>query len=264
MQYNALKMVKRAASKPTSHPILNALGDRVRALRQERGLTLSALASQASLSLRFVSDVEGGRANISLLNLSGLAQALGVAPGALIEAPVPPPAVVALLGLRGAGKSTVGERLANRLGVRFFELDRLVEAESGMSLPELFAIHGEEYFRRQEVAALKRFFGQHPRGVLATGGGLVESPEAFRLLLERTFTVWLRASADEHWQRVVAQGDTRPMANRPHAMAELKRRLKEREPLYARARVACATSGQTVDQVVEEIVRAIPPLRPVL
>ena len=126
-----------------------------------------------------------------------------------------------------------------------------------MRLPELFAIHGEDYFRQLELNALVRFLEAHPRGVLATGGGLVTSPQAFGLLLARTETVWLKATPEEHWTRVVKQGDLRPMQNRPHAMSELKRRLKEREPLYSKARRQCVTSNRTVNAVVQELAEAL-------
>ena len=190
------------------------------------------LAKSAGLSERFVGELEAGRANISLLNLQQVAEALTLPLGHFFEAPAEPPrGVIALLGLRGAGKSSIGQALADRLNVDFFELDQLVEASAGMRLPELFAIHGEDYFRQLELQALTKFLESHPRGVLASGGGLVTSPDAYALLLARTETVWLKATPEEHWSRVVKQGDLRPMQNRPHAMAELRRRLKERQPL---------------------------------
>lgn len=238
-------------------PLLEALGERVRALRQERGLTLRELSSRAGLSERFLSDLESGRANISVLNLEAVAVVLGVSAASLLADGAAPGQearkVISLLGLRGAGKSTVGRALAERLGVPFVELDRLVEAEAAMTLPELFAIHGEEYYRRVELLALKRFLAAERPAVLATGGGVVTSPEALRLLHERTRSIWLRATPEEHWDRVVKQGDLRPMQNRPQAMAELRRRLREREPLYRRADVTCATSGRSVQQVVAEL-----------
>lgn len=234
--------------------LLVALGERVRALRQERGLTLRELSRSAGLSERFLSDLESGRANISVLNLEAVAQVLGATPASLLASGVPSERkVISLLGLRGAGKSTVGKALAERLKVPFLELDRLVEAEAGMTLPELFAIHGEEYYRRVELLALKRFLGTDRAAVLATGGGVVTSPEAMRLLQERTTSIWLKATPDEHWDRVVKQGDLRPMQNRPQAMAELRRRLREREPLYARASLTCPTSGRSVHQVVADL-----------
>lgn len=247
---------EKQADKKDPPPLLVEIGQRVRARRQEQGWTLRRLAETSGLSERFLSDLEGGRANISVMNLAEVAHALGVSTVSLLGAEgerSEEKGVVALLGLRGAGKSSVGKALAARLRVPFFELDRLVEAEAGMGLAEIFAIHGEDYFRRTELLALKRFLASHSRAVLATGGGLVTSPDAYRLLMERTHTVWLKASPEEHWERVVRQGDLRPMENRPHAMTELKRRLKEREPLYGRSEVVCSTSGLSVAEVVESL-----------
>lgn len=238
--------------------MLVALGARVRALRTERSLTRRVLADESGLSERFVAELEAGRANISVVNLAELARALGVELTSLLErdhetGKQQPPGIIALLGLRGAGKSTVGKKLASAIDAPFFELDRLVEAEAGMLLSEIFAIHGEDYYRRLELAALKRFIHTYDRAVLATGGGVVTSADAFRLLLEKTRTVWLKALPDEHWSRVVGQGDLRPMQNRPQAMTELKRRLREREPLYSRAEIAMSTSHRAVDDVVKRL-----------
>jgi XRE family aerobic/anaerobic benzoate catabolism transcriptional regulator len=237
--------------------LLSEVGRRVRERRKQCQLTLKGLAKAAGLSERFVSELEAGRANISVLNLAGVASALSLPIGAFFEplGEATAPGVIALLGLRGAGKSTVGKALAARLGAPFFELDRLVEAEAGMSLTEIFSIHGEAYFRALELLALKRFLSGHERAVLATGGGLVTSPDALRLLLERTRTVWLKARPHEHWARVVGQGDLRPMQNRPAARAELQRRLLEREPLYAQAQRVVSTSRRTVNDVVSELLR---------
>jgi XRE family aerobic/anaerobic benzoate catabolism transcriptional regulator len=220
------------------------------------------LACDSGLSPRFLTDLEAGRANISVVKLSSVARALGTVPARLLEAEKrqeEPFQVIALLGLRGAGKSTVGKLLAESLGVEFFELDRLIEDEAGMRLSELFAIHGEDYYRRTELTVLRRFLSEHPKTVLATGGSVVTSPEAFRLLSEGARTVWLKASPEEHWNRVVEQGDLRPMQNRPQAMAELKRRLKEREPLYGQAKITASTSARTVAAVASELVRQLRP-----
>jgi XRE family aerobic/anaerobic benzoate catabolism transcriptional regulator len=236
--------------------LLNELGQRVRERRKAKAMTLKELARASGLSERFVSDLEAGRANISVMNLAEVAQALAMPLSAFFDAPER--GVVALLGLRGAGKSTVGKALASKLSVPFFELDQLVEREAGMRLAEIFSIHGEAYFRRLELDVLGRFLDAHPRAVLATGGGLVTSADAFRLLLERTRTVWLKATPKEHWERVVKQGDLRPMRDRPEARRELDRRLREREPLYARAQRVVPTSGRTVSDVVDDLARGHP------
>jgi XRE family transcriptional regulator, aerobic/anaerobic benzoate catabolism transcriptional regulator len=245
--------------KKAGQALLREVGSRVRQRRQQRALTIKQLASSSGLSERFVSELEAGRANISVINLSQVAHALEVPLTGLFALPAgtraPSEGVISLLGLRGAGKSSVGKALSHALGVGFWELDRLVEVEAGMDLPEIFAIHGEVYFRQVEHRALTRFLDTHSKGVLATGGGLVESPEAFALIRERTHSVWLKASPDEHWERVVEQGDLRPMQNRPQAMAELKHRLKEREPLYARSERVCVTSSRGVGDVVTELAR---------
>jgi XRE family aerobic/anaerobic benzoate catabolism transcriptional regulator len=210
--------------------LLAGLGRRVRELRTERGLTLKALGHGAGLSPRFLVQLEAGRANISVRSLARLAGALGTTPAALLSGPgsaaeLP---VVALLGLRGAGKSTIGRRLARRLRLRFVELDRRVEAAAGLSLGELFAVHGEAYYRRLEHEALEAVLGEGRPLVLATGGGLPASPETWALLRRRALTVWLRAAPEDHWNRVVGQGDRRPMADSPQAMAELRRLLAAR------------------------------------
>jgi XRE family transcriptional regulator, aerobic/anaerobic benzoate catabolism transcriptional regulator len=219
--------------------LLRRLGRSIRTLRQEHALSIAELAARAGLSTRFVTEIQAGRGNVSIVRLTALARALGTTASQLVadaETDGAPARVIALLGVRGAGKSTIGPKLAARLGVEFLELDRLVEAEAGLSLAEIFATHGEAYFRRLEVAALRRLLGEHRSAVLATGGGIVENAAAWALLEEHAATVWLRASAEAHWSRVVQQGDPRPMAGRPAAKTELKRLLRRREPLYRRAR----------------------------
>lgn len=237
--------------------LLHRLGVVVRRLRERQGLSVGELAERSGLSSRFVTEIQAGRGNVSLTRLAELARALGTTAGKLVteaeSAGAEPPRIVALLGVRGAGKSTIGPKLADRLGVRFLELDRLVEAEAGMPLGEIFATHGEDYFHRLEVLALRRLLALGAGVVLATGGGIVESPEALALLEQHATTVWLRASTEAHWSRVVRQGDARPMAGRPAAKAELRRLLARREPLYRRARYRVDTARLGVEGSVRFI-----------
>jgi XRE family aerobic/anaerobic benzoate catabolism transcriptional regulator len=165
--------------------------------------------------------------------------------------------LVALLGLRGAGKSTIGRKLAQRLAVPFVELDELVERAAGLSLAGLFSLHGEAYYRRLAREVLTRFLADTDAAVLATGGSLVTDREALRLLTKRCRTIWLQATPEDHWKRVLAQGDERPGAASPHAQAELRALLKAREPLYAQAEAAVDTSALDVSGAVEQIVRLV-------
>ncbi len=224
--------------------LLEALGQRVRALRTERGYSLRELATRSGVSARFLVQVESGTGNISVRKLLALARALGSTPAALLtgaggESGMP---VIALLGLRGAGKSTLGRKLARKLRVPFVELDRRIEEAAGLSLAEIFTVHGEEYYRRLERDALDQVLTEGRPLVLATGGGIVNARGTFAILKRRALTVWLRAKPEDHWNRVVRQGDRRPMADNPEAMEELRRLLAERGPLYAQAAHAVDTS----------------------
>jgi XRE family aerobic/anaerobic benzoate catabolism transcriptional regulator len=154
---------------------------------------------------------------------------------------------IALVGLRGAGKSTLGQKLAAERGWRYVELDKEIELESGMSLPELFSLYGQSGFRRFERRTLERLIEENSQMVLAVGGGVVAEDETYGFLLGKCFTVWLKASPEEHMSRVIAQGDLRPMAGNAEAMDDLKRILTAREPLYRKADAVVDTSGQTVE-----------------
>jgi XRE family aerobic/anaerobic benzoate catabolism transcriptional regulator len=236
--------------------VLRELGARARALRIARGWTLREMADRARLSSRFLGQLESGQGNISVRRLVDVAAALGTTAAALLsDSPPPSKPVIALLGLRGAGKTTVGRRLARRLGIPFVELDRKIEEAADLSLGEIFTLHGEGYYRRLERQTLEAVLAPGQRMVLATGGGLVTSPDTFNLLRRASTTVWLRATAEEHWNRVVRQGDRRPMKDHPQAMADLRALLAARAPLYASADHAIDTSTASINQVVSTVVR---------
>ena len=269
--------------------LLGAVGAAVRRLREERGLSRRALSDESGVSERFLADLEGGTGDISVVRLAEVARALGTTAGALLRegesAPGDPASallaglsrdevheaerwlrarfgrgdgqLVALVGLRGAGKSTIGRALAGKLSVPFFELDALVEQAAGLSLPGIFSLHGEAYYGRLAREVLTRFLAETDEGVLATGGGLVLDRESWRLLQRRCRTVWLQATPDDHWQRVLAQGDERPSAASPHARDELRALLKVREPLYAQAEMAVDTSRLGVPGAVREVLQRL-------
>ena len=208
------------------------------------------LARRSGLSLRLLALIEADQANPTLSSLQELARALGVDVVELLR-PAASARPVALLGLRGAGKSTIGRRLAQEVDRTFVELDRLIERESGLSLQALFELHGEPHVRTLEARVLAELVaggGPEPAAVVvAVGGGLVTWPESWSLLKARALTVWLKATPQEHWDRVRAQGDERPMASRSRARAELEALWNARAPLYAEAELHIDTSVFDVD-----------------
>lgn len=157
---------------------------------------------------------------------------------------------IALIGLRGAGKSTLGRHLADRLEIPFVELNRIVERDYGGSIGEIMALSGQPAFRRLERRALEAIVAEHKTAVIATGGGIVSEAATFQLLLERCHTIWIQATPEEHMTRVIDQGDLRPMARNDEAMDDLRAILKAREPAYRQADAAVDTSGRTVDESV--------------
>ena len=232
------------------------LGRQLRERRKLRGLSQEQLGELSGLSTRYISQIEGGRGNLSILRLLELTQALGVP---LHEALRPDKwhPIVALIGLRGAGKSTVGRDLARRLDRPFAELDGLIEDEVGLGLAEIFAIHGESYYRRLEREVLTRFVLDGTPAVLATGGSLVTDRTTFDLLKKSAVTVWLRARPELHLERVSAQGDRRPMAGRANPLADLGSLLREREPLYSEADITIDTTHLSIAEVASEAVRRL-------
>ena len=237
--------------------MLDRFAANVRALRKARGWSRRDLARRAGISERFLADVEAASANPSLLRLSQLAVVFEVEPAALLA---PEPAAqrrhVALLGLRGAGKSTIGPLLAARLHRPFVELDARIASASGLRLDEIFQLHGEAYYRATERTELLRLLADEPC-VLAVGGGIVSDAQCFAALRQRTRPVWLRAAPEQPWQRVIAQGDTRPMADNEQAFADLRRILAEREPFYRQADIVVDTSTQSVSAAVETLALAL-------
>jgi XRE family transcriptional regulator, aerobic/anaerobic benzoate catabolism transcriptional regulator len=239
---------------------LETVGQTVRSHRERRGWSRRELAAQSGVSERFLAQLEAGLGNISLRRFADVAHSLGTTPSALLahaDAPAEQgQRPIALLGVRGAGKSSVGAALAKRLGLAFVELDREIELAAGLPLGEVFALHGEAYYRRIEREVLARLVSAPAASapsILATGGSIVNDPTNYALLRSRCRTVWLRARAEDHWNRVVAQGDRRPMADSPHAFAELRALLAAREKLYARAEHTIDTTGRPVAAVVSEL-----------
>jgi XRE family aerobic/anaerobic benzoate catabolism transcriptional regulator len=241
--------------KARSEPIVHWLSQNVRTLRRRRAWSLVRLAKESGLSARFVGQVESGRANISVVNLAHIAEALRTSAAELLQPATN--ASVALLGLRGAGKSTVGPELARRLGIRFVELDRLVEERSGLPLYDVFSVHGEGFYRRMEADSLSGLLASDEPAVLATGGGVVTARETYDRLKRSFVTIWLRARPEDHMDRVIAQGDERPMAARDDAMAELRQILATRAPLYAEADLIVDTSDSSPDEIIDRIQQAL-------
>ncbi|HZQ68509.1 MAG TPA: helix-turn-helix transcriptional regulator [Terriglobales bacterium] len=274
---------------------LATLGERIRGLRAQRGMTRKMLAMQSGVSERFLAEVEGGTGNPSVLTLRQLASALDVRMESLAvegaepsvefghtaellrtlseaelreaqqwleekfgqEEQVERKKRVALVGLRGAGKSTIGGMLAKQLDCPFVELDRVIEKSSGTPMSSIFDLYGQSGFRRLERRCLEEVLTQHRQFVLATGGSLVSEAATYQRLLRSCYTVWLQADPEDHMKRVLAQGDTRPMANNPEAMSDLKRILLEREPLYGKADLVVNTSEKGPGAAVSGIVREL-------
>jgi XRE family aerobic/anaerobic benzoate catabolism transcriptional regulator len=243
----------------TETAYLSLLGDRVRAWRSENGMTRKALSAASGVSERYLAQLEAGEGNISVLLLRKVARAMGVPVESLVREDEPEQKPIALLGLRGAGKSTLGAKLAESMKIPFVELDREVEKEAGAALGEVFALYGQDAFRRFERRALERVLARDERAVIAVGGGLVTDTASYKMLLERCVCVWLKASPEEHMARVIAQGDMRPFKGRSAALDEVRQLLADRDRLYQRADLVLDTSGKSVRSSLTQLLSLLKP-----
>ncbi|HEY5897268.1 MAG TPA: helix-turn-helix transcriptional regulator [Burkholderiales bacterium] len=240
---------------------LAQLGTRVRAWRNQHGMSRKALAAASGVSERYLAQLEAGQGNMSVLLLRKVARAMGAPVEHLVREEESEEKPIALLGLRGAGKSTLGAKLAHAIHVPFIELDREVEKEAGAALGEVFGMYGQDAFRRFERRALERVLAELKhrggRAVIAAGGGLVTDPGTLELLLSRCRCIWLKASPEDHMARVVAQGDMRPFKGRTAALDEVRKLLTDRDRLYGRAESVVNTSGRTVRESLAELRKAL-------
>jgi XRE family aerobic/anaerobic benzoate catabolism transcriptional regulator len=247
------------ASSVDPQRLLETIGRRLRRERLRASLTLRELAASAGLSSRFLMDVEAGRGNISVRRLAALANALDIEVSELVSATTAGDsrALIALLGLRGSGKTTVGRKLARRLKMPFMELDTVVAERAGMALGEVFSLYGEEYYRRLEREVLNDLVAAAQPAVIAVGGGLVTAAETFALLRRHAVTIWLRARPMDYWNRVARQGDQRPMREHPQAREALRDLVARREPLYRQADFTVDTAGLSVARTVAKVADAL-------
>jgi len=288
-----ISSLHRAAAIPDGDFLL-ALGKRVRELRDRRGMTRKLAAREADLSERHLAQLEAGEGNISVILLRRIATALNVSLVELfipeVEEPVEKKLIqrflerlpshrledvvfrlvrdfgyedkvrrmrIALIGLRGAGKSTLGCKLATESKIPFVELDSEIEKDTGMPLAEIFSLYGQPGYRAIERRTLEKVLHEHERAVLSVGGGVVSEKETFDYLLSNCYTVWIKAQPEEHMSRVIAQGDFRAMAGSDRAMEDLRRILEAREPLYRKADLCLDTSGSSVEESFSKMKTAL-------
>ncbi len=272
--------------------LLEKVGTRVREARKRTGLSRRELSELSGVSQRYIAQLESGQGNVSIGLLMNIADALGLRMEWLVSDEDPwhtevgsiqallPRATkeqlarvlaildpehpsrrranrIALIGLRGAGKSTLGRLSAEKLAIPFLELNDEIELASGMAVNEVMALYGQEGYRHLERDALERIVATHDTLVLAVAGGIVADPQSFGYLLRNYHTIWLKADPEEHMSRVRGQGDERPMAGNPDAMEELRKILKSREKLYERASTSLNTSKKTLDDSLDDVVAAI-------
>lgn len=274
---------------------LKLLGTRVRDARARHGMTRRMLAHDSGISERYLAELESGRGNFSIVMLRRLAQSIDVPLAELVNEAPPPPVEysllaerlrrletaqlaeattmlsarfgdltgrldrIALIGLRGAGKSTLGVQLADHLGWQFIELSREIEKESGVGVDEIFDLWGQAAYRRYERRALERVVGSGTKVVIAAGGGLVSEPATLQRLLDACWTVWIKASPHEHWERVIEQGDLRVREGTKdtQALADMQRILRQRDELYGKADAQLSTTSKTPRQSLKELVSIV-------
>lgn len=268
------------------------VGERVRMARNRKGISRRQLSELSGVSQRYLAQLEGGDGNVSIALLRKIAHSLDFEIEWLVgrDDPWTSDAItlmrlfrqatrdqrarvmeildpndtgtrrsgrVALIGLRGAGKSTLGRLAARDLGVAFVELNQVIEEVAGMPVDEVIALYGQEGYRRLEKQALVNLVATHEQLVLAVAGGIVSEPDTYNYLLRHCHTIWLKAQPEEHMNRVRGQGDERPMAGNPAAMDELKSILTSREALYAKAEAMVDTSRKDVDESRLAVIEAI-------
>jgi XRE family transcriptional regulator, aerobic/anaerobic benzoate catabolism transcriptional regulator len=273
---------------------LKMVGERVRNARARHGMSRRMLAHDSGISERYLAELESGRGNFSIVLMRRLAKAIDLPVAELVDDDVPLPVEyqllagrlrrldsaelaeaskllaerfgdragrterIALIGLRGAGKTTLGAMLAKQLGWEFVEMSREIEAEAGVSVEEIFDLWGQAAYRRYERRALERIAATRSRVVLGTGGGLVSEPATFEQLLDSFYTIWLQALPEEHWDRVIRQGDYRVEGSGDsEALVDMRRILAQRDPLYAKADAQLDTSGKTARQSFKELLQVV-------
>jgi XRE family transcriptional regulator, aerobic/anaerobic benzoate catabolism transcriptional regulator len=292
MQSGAIPPLPQANS--SDEDFLRVLGMRVRELRSRRGMTRKMVAREADVSERHLAQLELGEGNVSIVLLRRITTAVNVSLAELFSAEGPDsdakrslqsildrlPAQqlsvvvqrlvqefgaspkdrhsrIALIGLRGAGKSTLGGKLAQAARAPFIELDREIAKEAGMDLSEIFSLYGQSGYRRIEQRVLERILREYPRAVLSVGGGVVSEKETYDRLLASCFTVWVKAHPEDYMARVMAQGDFRAMAENDEAMEDLRRILEAREPFYRKADLHLDTSGESAEQSFLKLKQAL-------
>ncbi|WP_283811127.1 helix-turn-helix transcriptional regulator [Rhodopseudomonas sp. WA056] len=297
---NSSEWTEMAEPDDTDASFLLDLGRHVRTMRGRRGMSRKVLAKVSGISERYIAQLESGKGNVSIMLLRRISEALATPLEDLLpsnETSADWPVIrdlvrratpvqiahakdvlsglgrfgsgpernatfhgIALIGLRGAGKSTLGKMLADSIGWSFVELNREIERQNGLSVSEIIALYGQEGFRRMEQTALSRLLARNEPIVLATGGGIVSEPITFDQILTSFYTLWLKAEPEEHMARVRGQGDLRPMADDRAAMQELRTILQSREPLYARAAGVLDTAGLTIEAAAQKLVAMVAPV----